>query len=192
MINIDEIQETCYNRAFFMLKNNMTRDMNIFQLTDLLVAVEIEKLEKQQKCDEGIDYNDEIISIEPAGDLETVDISVTGDQLFYCNNILTKNSMGIVHTADAVFALIVSEEYDELGQIGIKQLKNRWGDLSYYRRFVLGIERAKMKLFDVEDSAQIEKPVDKEPVFDKSRSGGELKVEFGNKKKNFFNMDFEN
>lgn len=104
----------------------------------------------------------------------------------------TSESMGIVHTADAVFALIVSEEYDELGQIGIKQLKNRWGDLSYYRRFVLGIERAKMKLFDVEDSAQIEKspepekPRNSEPT----KKSGELTVEFGKGKKNFFNMDY--
>lgn len=66
----------------------------------------------------------------------------------------TSESMGITHTADAIFALITSEELESLGQLMIKQLKNRWGDLSYYRRFVIGIERAKMKLFNLEDVAQ--------------------------------------
>ena len=66
----------------------------------------------------------------------------------------TSESMGITHTADAIFGLVTSEELDELGQLMIKQLKNRWGDLSYYRRFLVGIDRAKMKIFDLEESAQ--------------------------------------
>lgn len=66
----------------------------------------------------------------------------------------TSESMGITHTADAIFALITSEELESLGQLMIKQLKNRWGDLGYYRRFVVGIDRSKMKLFNLEDGAQ--------------------------------------
>ena len=66
----------------------------------------------------------------------------------------TSESMGITHTADAIFALITSEDLDARGQLMIKQLKNRWGDLSYYKRFVVGIDRARMKLFDLEDNAQ--------------------------------------
>jgi hypothetical protein len=62
--------------------------------------------------------------------------------------------MGITHTADAIFALITSEELDNLGQVMIKQLKNRWGDINYYRRFVVGIDRSKMKLYNLEESAQ--------------------------------------
>jgi KaiC/GvpD/RAD55 family RecA-like ATPase len=73
----------------------------------------------------------------------------------------TSESMGITHTADAIFAIITSEELEERGQIMIKQLKNRWGDLGYYRRFLVGIDRAKMKLFDAEEEAQ--KNVQKEP-----------------------------
>ena len=53
----------------------------------------------------------------------------------------TSESMGITHTADAIFGLITSEDLESLGQIMIKQLKNRWGDLGYYRRFVVGIDR---------------------------------------------------
>jgi len=62
--------------------------------------------------------------------------------------------MGITHTADCILGLITSEDLDSLGQLMIKQLKNRWGDLGYYRRFLVGIERAKMKIYDLEESAQ--------------------------------------
>lgn len=66
----------------------------------------------------------------------------------------TSESMGITHTADCILGLVTSEALDELGQLMIKQLKNRWGDLGYYRRFLVGIERAKMKIYELEESAQ--------------------------------------
>lgn len=66
----------------------------------------------------------------------------------------TSESMGITHTADAIFALITNEELDSMKQLMIKQLKNRWGDLSYYRRFVVGLDKSRMKLFNTEESAQ--------------------------------------
>jgi replicative DNA helicase len=66
----------------------------------------------------------------------------------------TSESMGITHTADCILGLISTEDLDALGQIMIKQLKNRWGDLSYYRRFTVGIDRSKMQIFDLEESAQ--------------------------------------
>lgn len=66
----------------------------------------------------------------------------------------TSESMGITHTADCILGLITSEELDNLGQLMIKQLKNRWGDLGYYRRFVVGIDRSKMQLYELEESAQ--------------------------------------
>jgi hypothetical protein len=58
-----------------------------------------------------------------------------------------------------------------MGQLMIKQLKNRWGDLSYYRKFVVGIDRSKMKIFNLEDGAQ-KKIIntDTQPVMDKSNS----------------------
>jgi replicative DNA helicase len=64
------------------------------------------------------------------------------------------DSMGIVHTADLILALIKSEELDELGQLMIKQLKNRFNDLSFNRKFVVGLNKAKMKMFDLEEIAQ--------------------------------------
>jgi replicative DNA helicase len=66
----------------------------------------------------------------------------------------TSESIGLPQTVDAMFALISTEELESMGQIMIKQLKNRWNDLSYYRRFVVGIDRSKMRLYDVEEHAQ--------------------------------------
>jgi len=53
-----------------------------------------------------------------------------------------------------MFALISTEELEELGQIMVKQLKNRYNDPTIYKRFVIGIDRAKMRLYDCEQSAQ--------------------------------------
>jgi len=66
----------------------------------------------------------------------------------------TSESFGLPATADLMFALISSEELEEMGQIMVKQLKNRYNDPSYYKRFTLGIDRSKMRLFDIEQSAQ--------------------------------------
>ena len=66
----------------------------------------------------------------------------------------TSESFGLPATADFMFALVSNEELEALNQILVKQLKNRYGDPNLYKRFVLGIDRAKMRLYDVEDSAQ--------------------------------------
>jgi replicative DNA helicase len=66
----------------------------------------------------------------------------------------TSESFGLPATADLMFALISSEELEEMGQIMVKQLKNRYNDPTYYKRFTIGIDRSKMKLFDIEQSAQ--------------------------------------
>jgi replicative DNA helicase len=66
----------------------------------------------------------------------------------------TSESFGLPATADFMFALISSEELEELGQMMVKQLKNRYSDPTHYKRFVIGVDRAKMKLYDVEQSAQ--------------------------------------
>jgi replicative DNA helicase len=66
----------------------------------------------------------------------------------------TSESFGLPATADLMFALISTEELEGLGQIMVKQLKNRYSSTDIYKRFVLGIDRAKMRLYDVEQSAQ--------------------------------------
>ena len=66
----------------------------------------------------------------------------------------TGESFGLPATADLMFALISTEELESLGQIMVKQLKNRYNDLSVFKRFVVGIDRAKMRLYDCEQTAQ--------------------------------------
>ena len=66
----------------------------------------------------------------------------------------TSESFGLPATADLMFALISTEELESLGQILVKQLKNRYNDLNMNKRFVVGIDRAKMRLYDCEQTAQ--------------------------------------
>ena len=66
----------------------------------------------------------------------------------------TSESFGLPATADFMFALISTDEAEELGQIMVKQLKNRYNDPTVYKRFIVGIDRAKMRLYDCEQTAQ--------------------------------------
>ena len=66
----------------------------------------------------------------------------------------TSESFGLPATADLMFALISTEELEDLNQIMVKQLKNRYNDPTIYKRFVIGIDRAKMRLYDCEQKAQ--------------------------------------
>ena len=68
----------------------------------------------------------------------------------------TSESFGLPATADFMFAIISNEELDELNQIAVKQLKNRYNDPTINKRFIIGIDRAKMRLFDVDVSEQID------------------------------------
>ena len=66
----------------------------------------------------------------------------------------TSESFGLPATADLMFALISTEELEQIGQIMVKQLKNRYNDTVVNKRFVVGIDRSKMRLYDCEQSAQ--------------------------------------
>ena len=94
----------------------------------------------------------------------------------------TSESFGLPATADFMFALVSSEELEGLNQIIVKQLKNRYNDPNYYKRFVVGIDRSKMKLYDVEASAQeglsdAGHTKDDKPLFDKSGFGSRMQSE---------------
>jgi len=89
----------------------------------------------------------------------------------------TSESFGLPATADLMLALISTEEMEQLGQIMVKQLKNRYNDPTYLKRFVVGIDRAKMRLYDCEQSAQ-DNIIDAGDISDSP-------VAFTNAKKNF-------
>ena len=89
----------------------------------------------------------------------------------------TSESFGLPATADFMFALITSDELDELDQMVVKQLKNRYNDPTVFKRFVIGVDRSRMKLYDCEQEAQeelIDSAVnDDVPVFDRGRNDGQ-------------------
>jgi hypothetical protein len=87
----------------------------------------------------------------------------------------TSESFGLPATADFMFGLISTEELENLGQLMVKQLKNRWGDTNHKKRFIVGIDRSKMRLFDAEESAQ--DLMDDGPVADKGNVGARVSSE---------------
>ena len=97
----------------------------------------------------------------------------------------TSESFGLPATADFMFALISSEELEELDQMVVKQLKNRYNDPTVFKRFVIGVDRSRMKLYDCEQEAQEELIENAEssyddsiPVADRGRSSkfGDFKI----------------
>jgi len=96
----------------------------------------------------------------------------------------TSESFGLPATADLMFALISTEELEELGQLMVKQLKNRYNDPTKFRRFVIGVDRSRMKLYDVEESAQSDimsdmtpdKPINKFGVRDNPDTFADFKI----------------
>ena len=100
----------------------------------------------------------------------------------------TSESFGLPATADLMFAIISTEQMEALGQVMVKQLKNRYNDPTVNKKFVIGIDRAKMKLYDVDQSAQDELvdngQEDDTPAFDIATNG-----KF--KKRDFTEFDYE-
>ena len=93
----------------------------------------------------------------------------------------TSESFGLPATADLMFALISTEELEDLNQICVKQLKNRYNDPTMNKRFILGIDRAKMRLYDVEQNAQ-------KDLVDSGQNNDEVVFDntpFGNKGKSY-------
>jgi hypothetical protein len=82
----------------------------------------------------------------------------------------TSESFGLPATADFMFALISTDQLRALNQIMVKQLKNRYSDLGNCERFVVGIDRAKMRLYDVEQAAQ-DNIMNDRPVMDNTTFG---------------------
>ena len=97
----------------------------------------------------------------------------------------TSESFGLPATADFMFGLSTSEKLEELGQIMVKQLKNRYSDPGTIRRFVLGIDRSKMRLYDID---QPEKDMIDSPVMNKTKFG---EADFERGKKKFDKKKFE-
>ena len=94
----------------------------------------------------------------------------------------TSESFGLPATADFMFALITSEELEELDQMVVKQLKNRYNDPTVFKRFVVGVDRSRMKFYDCEQEAQEElvdsaiAQEDDTPVMDRNEKFRDFKI----------------
>ena len=95
----------------------------------------------------------------------------------------TSESIGLPATVDLMLALISTEELEDLNQIMVKQLKNRYNDPSYYKRFVIGVDRSRMKLYDVEVSAQ-------ENISDSGQNNDKFNIASNMKKASVSTSDF--
>jgi hypothetical protein len=87
----------------------------------------------------------------------------------------TSESFGLPATADLMLAFVSNEELEQSGQIMIKQLKNRYNDPNKHKRFVVGIDRSKMRLYDVNDTDEQSLVDDSIPVFDRTPAGDKFK-----------------
>lgn len=159
----EDLYFKCYKKALFVIEHPELFESTISdvdQMTELLVSLELEKMRRDAHTDHYLDYNDEIVSIEDTGiDEELMDITVSGDNLFYANGVLTKNSMGIVHSCDVILGIVRSEEFDQLNQVMFVQMKNRYADPSRNKRFMVGLNRSKMKLYDLDATSTQMYPV---------------------------------
>ncbi len=104
----------------------------------------------------------------------------------------TSESIGLPQTADLFFALIATEELSDMDQIIIKQLKNRYNDVNFWKKFTVGVDKSYMRLYDVEQSAQDDiidkgKTDEDQSVFGKSSFGTGLSSERKDKLRDFFN-----
>jgi len=98
----------------------------------------------------------------------------------------TSESFGLPATADLMLALVSNDELNALNQIMVKQLKNRYSDPNMHKRFVIGVDRSKMKLFDVEDpehelindvASGKKIPEEDVPAFDLTNAGKKISAE---------------
>lgn len=111
---------------------------------------------------------DEIVSIEEIGEHESIDIEVSGNHLFFANNILTHNSsyqsdhksigmhsisdsMGVAFTADVILSIYSNEDLKSDGKVIMAQLKNRFGDPEKFKRFAVGQDASRMKFYDIDE-----------------------------------------
>lgn len=105
----------------------------------------------------------------------------------------TSESFGLPATADLMLALVSTEELEELGQIMVKQLKNRYADPGNYKRFVIGVDRSKMKLYNVEVSAQsnVSTPKQPTPTYNKSNINEDVPLFDRSRKSKLIDAEFK-
>lgn len=145
----EDLYEGCLIKANDILKMDSSIELDIFQIADYLYKEEHNKKEREEYTDQKlIDFNDEVVSIEELDERELMDIAVSGDNLFYANDILTKNSFGLPATLDFFVAVTQDEVLKDNSQQLIHLLKTRWGNKSETRPELVNIDWNKMRYSD--------------------------------------------
>lgn len=142
---IRKIEET----AEKIVRNNLENEKTYLELCYILISNIINHAQELKNQESLLEFDDPIVSIEHLEEQELIDITVSGDNLFYANEILTKNSIGIPATADFMISISRTEELDQLSQLMFKQIKNRYGKKTQYLRFLVGVDLETQTLFDV-------------------------------------------
>lgn len=148
-IEEEKLREICYDKALWYLENatRYTTLTDPNEIAELLYNGEIEKYQRDLEIEKLLSYDDEIIEIIELDEMELIDITVGNDNLFFANDILTKNSSGHFMTADFMIGLISTAESKALGQVRLKQFKNRYGSVDEFETFILNMDRKKMRVF---------------------------------------------
>ncbi|URY16017.1 DNA primase/helicase [Shigella phage ESh36] len=128
-------------------------DSSAEEIFEALMQTEKYNAKLYEKTDKLLDYNDEVLKIEELEEDMMYDISVAGDQLFYANGILTKNSAGLPATADFMLAVIETEELAAAEQQLIKQIKSRYGDKNKWNKFLMGVQKGNQKWVEIEQDS---------------------------------------
>lgn len=154
----EELAAESYSQALrlFDFKHLLNIEVSsVGDLADLLLQMQKDKAVYNNKTDSLLDYNDEIVSIEEVGVEETMDITVSSDNLFYANNILTKNSIGLPATLDWFAAITTDEVLQQNNQQLLHLLKTRWGRKSDIKPQLIGINWSKMRYYNVGGTEEV-------------------------------------
>ena len=147
------VRMRCWNSALINanIKGNTAKVEDIYEA---IYQTEKYNERRNELTDTLIDYNDEIESIECLEvEEEMYDISVAGDQLFYANGILTKNSIALVATVDFMLAVIETEELAEQGVQLFKQLKSRYGDKNKWNKFTMKVKKGNQRWVELDQDS---------------------------------------
>lgn len=149
------LYKKCVNDAKYLFDTGNHYGMTIKQIADYLYNEAICKEERDAYHDmKLIEFNDEIVEIEELNERELMDIQVSGDNLFYANGLLTKNSIGLPQTADFMFAITTDEVLQDNDRQMFHLLKTRWGNKSTVKPQLVGIDFSKMRYYDVGSDPQ--------------------------------------
>lgn len=155
--NIDKFLENVLTLAKKIIKENTHNlSTDFFAICDAIVNEEVEKAQAAKEAEQYLLFDDEIVEIEELGEIELMDITVSRDNLFYANGILTKNSMGLPQAADFMLSLTRSEDLDAVGQLMMKQLKTRYNNKSSKLRFTIGIDLEKQQWKNVDEGRRVQ------------------------------------